>query len=200
MVPECIIVGLGYAGENLDYGKLRQWDLAPMPLENATGESGHAAEFLQTLEQQIVPFVEREYRADPAHRVLAGSSLGGLFTLYAMYARPGLFEGYIAVSPAVWHGPNCMLDFDRKFARAKKPLPARLFLSGAENEWPLFRLAISRYAQQLTQRRYAGFKLETRLIDGMRHSGTKAEGYARGMQFVFAPMAPESGPMQSHPY
>ena len=34
----------------------------------------------------------------------------------------------------------------------------------------------------------------------MRHAGTKAEGYVRGMQFVFLPMAPETGAMQEHPY
>ena len=86
VVPEFIIVGLGYAGSKPDYGQLRMWDLSPVKLPQP-GDSGHADKFLATLEQEIIPLVERDYRGDPAHRMLAGSSLGGLFTLYAMYTR-----------------------------------------------------------------------------------------------------------------
>ena len=101
MVPEVIIVGLGYAGENLNYDKLRGWELSPVRLNFMDNSTGHAAEFLALLEQTIIPFIAQNYRADPACRMLAGSSLGGLFTLYTMYTKPELFQGYIAASPAI---------------------------------------------------------------------------------------------------
>lgn len=63
-----------------------------MPLRENDSSSGHAAEFLQTIETVIMPFIEREYRADPSCRVMAGASLGGLFTLYAIYTKPELFK------------------------------------------------------------------------------------------------------------
>ena len=164
------------------------------------GPSGHAAEFLRTIEQEIIPFVEREYRADPAHRVLAGSSLGGLFALYAMYTRPGLFEGYIAASPAVRDASQWLAEHEDAYARSGRPLNARLYLTGAEDEWPDFLAAIKGFEARLASRHYPGFTHQFRLVDGMRHAGTKAESYARGLQFVFAPMASETGPMQDHPY
>ncbi len=40
--PEFIIVGLGYAGENLDYGRLRAWELSPVPFGDGP-DAGHAA-------------------------------------------------------------------------------------------------------------------------------------------------------------
>ena len=58
VAPEFIIVGLGYAGENLDYGRLRAWELSPVPLGDGP-DTGHAADFLATLETRIIPFVER---------------------------------------------------------------------------------------------------------------------------------------------
>lgn len=200
VVPEFIIVGLGYAGENPDFGNLRRWELSPVPVGDQGEASGHAADFLRTLEREIIPFVEREYRADPSHRVLAGSSLGGLFTLYAMYTRPELFQGYIAVSPAVREHNDWLLGYEEAFARSGRPLKARLYMTGAENEWPDFLASIKRLHERLAQRKYPGFTYEFRLIDGARHAGTKAESYMRGMQFVFAPFAPETGPMQDHPY
>jgi len=200
-VPEFIIVGLGYAGEKLDYGKLRQWELSPVAVDHPLGESGHAAEFLQAVEREIIPFVEHTYRVDPSYRVLAGSSLGGLFALYAMYTQPALFQAYIAVSPAVREGHEWLLGYEDAFARSGRPLKARLYVSAAENEWPTFRGAIEKYHQRLTERHYEGFVFQYRLVDGVRHAGTKAEGYVRGMEFAFAPFAPETGPMtEDHPY
>ena len=194
VVPEIIVVGLGYAGENLDYGKLRGWELSPVPLGPSAPETGHADKFLDSLEKEIIPFIEREYRADPAHRVLAGSSLGGLFALYTMYARPELFAGYISASPAVVVGDDWLLGYEEKFARSGRPLKARLYVTGAEHEWPGFLAGIKRYQQRLAGRNYPGFVHESRMIDGERHAGTKAESYTRGMRYVFAPLAPESGP------
>jgi uncharacterized protein len=193
VVPELIIVGLGYSGENLDYGSMRRWELSPVPLEEPGAPSGHAAEFLETIEQTIIPFIDREYRTDASHRVLAGSSLGGLFTLYAMYTKPDLFQGYIAASPAVRHRDKWMSDYEDAFERSHKPLKARLFMTGAENEWPSFLASIKRFHGRIEHRKYPGFTYQWRLIDGERHAGTKAESYVRGMRFVLAPLAPETG-------
>lgn len=194
VVPEFIVVGLGYAGENLDYGKLRNWELSPVPTGLLALGTGHADKFLESLEKEIIPFIEREYRADPSCRVLAGSSLGGLFALYTMYTKPQLFQGYIAASPAVVVGNDWLLDYEDRFARSGRPLNARLYVTGAEYEWEGFLAGIRRYQQRLTGRKYPGFVYESRIIDGERHAGTKAESYTRGMRFVFAPLAPESGP------
>jgi uncharacterized protein len=197
LVPEFIVVGLGYVGENLDYGRLRTWELSPVAFGDdpeALASSGHAAEFLQTIEREIIPFIEREYRADPAQRVLAGASLGGLFTLYAMYTKPELFTGYIAASPAVVVGDDWLLDYADKFAAEKRALRARLFVGGGGDEWPDFLAGVKRFDERIHARRPAELAYQFRLIDGARHSGMQFESYVRGLTFVFAPLAPEPGP------
>ena len=196
--PECIIVGLGYAGKDLNYGTLRTWDLTPAPVADSPDNSGHAAEYLALLTQEIIPLVEREYRADPHHRILAGSSYGGLFTLYAMLTTPETFSAYIAVSPATAAANGWIFDYEAKFAKSARPIQARLFISGAENEWPQFLDAIKRFGQRLDGRQYSGLHCSFELIKGERHAGTKAEAYARGMRYVLSPLAPESGPMADY--
>jgi predicted alpha/beta superfamily hydrolase len=193
VVPEFIIVGLGYAGENLDYGKLRAWELSPVPFGDAA-ESGHAADFLQTIEKEIIPFVEREYRADPTQRVLAGASLGGLFTLYSMYAKPELFNAYLAVTPAVVLGNDWLLGHEEAFVKSGRPLNARLFVTMGENEGASFLAGILRYNSRVTSRHHPGLTYGFRIIDGERHAGMQMESYTRGLRFVFAPLAPEHGP------
>ena len=193
VTPEFIIVGLGYAGENLDYGTLRGWELSPVRLGN-NPETGHAAEFLATIESEIIPFVEREYRADPAHRVLGGASLGGLFTLYAMYARPALFSAWVAVTPAVALNDGWLFGYEQTFAQAGGQLRGRLFVSMGENESPGYLSAILRYNSRLAARRYPDLAYQFRIIDGERHAGMQLESYTRGLRFVLAPLAPEQGP------
>lgn len=194
VVPEFIIVGLGYAGDNLDYGVLRAWDLSPVPLPPPAYNTGHADKFLAALQKDIFPLVEADYRGDPAQRYLAGSSLGGLFTLHAMYARPELFKGYIAASPAVTVGGDWILGQAKAYAAKGRPIKARLYVTGAANEWPSFLAGIKRYQALLQELKHPGLAFENRSIDGERHAGTKAESYTRGMRFVFEPLAPETGP------
>jgi hypothetical protein len=196
VVPEFIIVGLGYAGDNLDYDALRRWELPPAPFGG--GESGHAAEFLRTIETEIIPFVEREYRSDPSYRVLAGASLGGLFTLYSMYTKPDLFQAYIAATPAVVVGNNWLFAYEETFAKSGRPLKARLFMAGGGNESPGFLGGILRFNQRIASRKTAGLAYEFRIIDGERHAGMQLEAYVRGLRFVFAPLAPETGPSGDH--
>jgi uncharacterized protein len=193
VAPEFITVGLGYVGENLDYGYLRRWELSPVPFGDPK-ESGRAADFLQTISNQIIPFVEREYRADPSQRVLAGASMGGLFTLFSMYTQPELFQGYIAVTPAVVIGNNWLLDYEAKFAASGRPLPVRLHVTVGSNESPGFIGGILRYNQRVSNRKHDGLAYEFKVIEGERHAGMQFEAYVRGLRFVFAPLAPETGP------
>jgi predicted alpha/beta superfamily hydrolase len=193
VVPEFIIVGLGYAGENLDYGRLRAWELSPVAFGGGP-DTGHAADFLATIETEIIPFVEREYRADPAHRVLAGASLGGLFTLYAMYSKPALFSAWVAVTPAVAVNDGWLLGYEQKFAQAGGELEGRLFASMGENENPGFLASILQYNSRVASRHYPHLAYQFRIIDGERHAGMQMESYTRGLRFVLAPLAPEQGP------
>ncbi len=193
-IPDIIVVGLGYPGDDPNYGRMRRWDLTPVPAhyDGAVfdGPSGHAQEFLAVIEHQIIPLMERDYRADPAYRVLAGSSLGGLFTLYAMFARPGLFTAYVAASPVAEWDDDWLLGFENRFHDSGQPLGARLFVTGAEKEFPEILAGAKRFDARIRQRAYPGLAYRFRVIDGERHAGTKAESYTRGLRFAFAPRAP----------
>lgn len=193
VVPEFITVGLGYAGDNLDYGTMRNWELLPIRPNPLATSTGNADKFIATLERDIFPLLEREYRADPAQRYLAGSSLGGLFTLHAMYTKPQLFKGYIAASPAIVVGNDWIIQQAKAYAATGKPIKARLYVTGAEAEWPAFLAGIKRYQALLPELKHPELVFQNRTIDGERHAGTKAESYTRGMRYVFEPIAPETG-------
>ena len=59
--------------------------------------------FLGDLMNDIIPYVEKHYRvvADPAHRAIAGLSMGGIQTLNAAVLHPGFFA-YVGVFSSGW--------------------------------------------------------------------------------------------------
>lgn len=183
VAPQFIIVGFGYQGThtNAEYDVLRRPDYAPPP-------EGQADKFLGVVEREIIPFVEKNFRVDPSFRVLSGNSLGGCFSLYAMLARPGLFQAHVAASPAV---PRALFDLEEKFFASKAKLSARLFMTGGEREDKNFVANMQRFRERLESRHYETFAFQWRLLDGEGHTGTKAETYSRGLRFAFAPLAPE---------
>jgi len=197
VAPEFIVVGIGYAGDHLDYGNLRRWELTPVQSGGGGPDaSGHAADYLKTIETEIIPLVEKEYRADSSYRVLSGASLGGLFTLYSMYTRPGLFQAYIAATPWVTLENEWLLGYEQDCAKAGHPLKGRLFISVGENEWPMHVAGVKRFNDRIVSRQYKDLAYQFRIIDGERHAGMQLESYVRGLRFAFAPLAPESGQLK----
>lgn len=195
LVPEYLTIGIGYAGENPDYDRLRQSDLSPVRV-SLLGPAGKAADFLHVLQTELIPYVDQTFRTDPRNRVLAGSSLGGLFTLYSLFSQPQLFSGGIAISPSVALGNDWIFGFEENFARATKTFECRLYMACGGSEFPSFVASIQRFSQQLARRQYAGFAREFRVIEGERHSSAMPEALSRGLRFVFEPLAPESGPQR----
>ena len=180
-VPDAMVVGITYAGASADYDSLRAIDYTPVAAR-ATPGSGGAARFLEFLKTELIPFVERTYPADPTRRVLLGSSLGGLFTLHAMFTEPRLFAGYAAVSPAVTFADQAAFGGEADYARTHRELPARLYVAvgGAE---PLAG-PVNAFVAQLRGRGHQGLTFESRTIVDERHSGVKPEAFNRGLRFL----------------
>jgi predicted alpha/beta superfamily hydrolase len=181
-VPELIIVGITYSGEDADYGTLRATDYTPVS-DPRFGGFGEAPKFLAFIKDQLIPFIEANYRADASQKMLMGSSFGGTFALYALFSDPALFNGYLAASPVVPYGNNFAFEQEAEYARSHGALPVRLFICVGEVEE--LRWSVERFMQVLRERNYTGLELETRTIAGEGHSSNKPEAYNRGIRFLF---------------
>ena len=95
-IQPLIIVGIYHAGEK----RVDEYT----PTKDAKRNGGKAATYLKALAEVIKPFIDREYRTHNCawNTALAGSSLGGLFTLYAGLERPEVFGKLAALSPSAW--------------------------------------------------------------------------------------------------
>src|SRR5688572_5228580 len=96
-VPEMIIVGVTWGGTNPRPDSLRTRDYTPTKV-NGAPQSGGATTFLSFMRKELFPYIESNFKADKENRILMGCSLGGLFTLYALFTEPDMFNGYVAAS------------------------------------------------------------------------------------------------------
>jgi len=202
IVPEYIVVGIGYVGENVDYGKERVYELSPSVMNSGftkgVSRQGGARAFLTALKTEVIPYVEKNLRADPSFRVMAGGSLGGLFSLFCMYEEPGLFQGIIAASPAVDWDHRWLSHRESELRNAARGddykgvfhVPTRLYMSVGTAEWPEFVGGVKSFDQTIQSGAYADFAYKFQLIEGERHGGTVTEAFNRGIRFVFEPQMP----------
>ena len=181
-LPSLIIVGITWGGEGADPNLLRARDYSPSYVSTVP-QSGGADAFLAFLKEELTPFIEKEYRVKKNDRTLIGSSLGGLFTFYATFRAPGFFQRCIPSSPAVGWDSGLIFDIEESFSQKNKKLNTRLYtvVGGLESSVPDF----NRFVENLKSRNYKGFEFEAKIMAGMGHSGCKAEGNTRGMQFVY---------------
>lgn len=187
-LPELIIVGIGYGilWDNTDQlQRLREIDLTP-----GVTTDGGAGQFLNFIQEDIVPYIDANYRTDPMDRTIAGVSFGGLFSLYALFHAPETFNRYIAVSPSLWWADRRIFEYEEEFADEHSDLPVKLFLSVGEREegqYPVSRMVsnLKEFYQRLEDRHYAGLEMEMVVMEGETHHSVFPGAFSKGLRSVF---------------
>jgi predicted alpha/beta superfamily hydrolase len=200
---EIIIVGIGYKVDEDRMMGLAQWaawrtrDYTPNQNEETEqywktklseivgGEfndvqSGGAANFLRSLRTEIIPFVEANYRLSP-DRGLAGYSYGGLFTLYALFHAPELFQRYFAGSPTM---REQLFEYEAQYAASHHDLTAKVFITEGGLESDLHE-PIRRMVDRLRSRGYPGLEVLTQVFEGEGHSSAYAASVSRALRVLY---------------
>jgi predicted alpha/beta superfamily hydrolase len=138
---------------NLPEGKLR---------------SGGAGSFLSTLQKQMIPFIDKQYRTS-ADRGLFGHSLGGLFAGYCLLTEPALFNRYSLNSPAFWWNNNEMLLLENSFAKNNRSISANVFFSVGALEGQMMIDPINAFMASVKNHNYTGLTITNQTFDGETH-------------------------------
>ena len=95
---------------------------------------GEGDEYVDFLVKTLKPFIDKKYRTekDKASTAIAGSSMGGLISLYATLKYPKVFGTAGVFSPAFWIAPQIFAEIEKK---GKKVSSKIYFYAGKlENE------------------------------------------------------------------
>jgi len=129
-IPEMIVVAIPNTNRNRD--------LTPGP---------GAAAFQRFLAEELIPWVERTYRAAP-ERILFGHSLSGSFAVHTLLNRVDLFDAYVAASAPLWRYDSLAADTRAGLARAARA-GAAVHLTVGGDETEQLREGVRRFAAAL---------------------------------------------------
>ncbi len=208
LVPPLIVVGVGYpVGRFFDAHEFRTKDLTPTfdpkyhdifvrenPDWPIPDGNGGAPAFLEFLKAELIPMIEREYRADPGDRALYGHSYGGLFAFHALLYGERTFQRFIIASPSLWWDDRVSFEHEAAYAEAHDSLPARVFLSMGANEpdelrddvpWGRMVSNFKELVSILENRNYAEIELQSRLFEDEFHTSVIAASASRGLRYIY---------------
>ena len=93
---KCIVVAVDHGGDK----RLNEYN----PYNNERFGTGEGNAYVDFLVQTLKPYIDKQFRTKKGreHTFIAGSSMGGLISLYAVLKYPKVFGGAGIFSPAFW--------------------------------------------------------------------------------------------------
>ena len=116
----------------------------------------------------LKPEIDRTYRtlADREHTMIAGSSMGGLMSLYAITAYNHVFSRAAVISPSLWVSPSGLKDLIRTSPIAPG---TRVYMDMGTEEIDRRRLALSGMFEVAKALSRAGADVAADVIPGAKH-------------------------------
>jgi predicted alpha/beta superfamily hydrolase len=142
--------------------------------------------FLEFLEHELIPFIDRTYRTNITDRGLLGHSLGGEFALYALEQRPGLFQRIIAASPALFTDDSLIFT-DARRALSALPASVRLDLSVGSDDELGFTRSTTAFARLLDELKPKGLDYRFTVYPGENHNSVRFVSLPAGLYWVYRP-------------
>jgi len=188
---EPIIVGIGYK-DIITCDSLRNRDYTyPMALpEDSFSISGGADKFLAFIENELIPYIDKNFRTDPGNRTLAGHSLGGYFSLFALQKHQQnnvhVFKNYVSASPS--------LDYSNRFLfsqfnaitpnAACKTKRTLVLTTGALEDGENGGLTFNSFSKLFYEDRFRNITLYKIIYPKTDHMGTAVPTFDKGLELI----------------
>ena len=174
IIPEMIVVAV----KNVD----RNRDFSPTHNEKFP-TSGGAEKFLKFIKDELIPFVDRNYRT-MSYEILVGHSFGGTFATYALLEAPDLFNAYIAISPFLMYDDNWLVK--KADAKLKKKYNPKIQFYMAVGDEPGYFETMGKFKQIVEARSPDGFDLEYTRFADENHGSVPYLSIYHGLEWIYA--------------
>ncbi len=179
-IPEMLVVAVANTDRSRDLTppSLEEDEIARLPTH------GGADNFRRFMREELVPWVDQNYRTVP-HRILVGHSLGGLFAIHTLVSDSEIFDSYIAVSPSLNWNDQRLLNRAEAFFENTPVLDARLFMS-VGNEGGALLGGVRKLSGVLDELAPTGFGWKFTWMPDETHGSVPLPSTIQGLEFVFS--------------
>jgi len=149
-------------------------------------KSGGADLFLNTLEKDMIPYINNHYKTT-TDRGLSGHSLGGLFAGYCLLKKPDLFKRYGINSPSFWWNNNELVRNETYYASEHTDLSAKVFFSVGGAEDAMMLSSFNAFTNSIKSHNYKGLSMTVKIFDEETHSSVVPAGGSRTLKVLYGP-------------
>jgi predicted alpha/beta superfamily hydrolase len=159
---------------------------APKDLVNRILQcTGKADDFMLLIKNQIIPFLESNFRTSHNHTIL-GHSFGGVFVCFAFLNYPEIFSNYIAISPILdsrYYVQKEMFGNQYKFSEGRKS-NVYIAIGSLEDDdrTTNYLQKLEKECRKITDHEQIIGKFE--LVQGEDHVSVALSGMLRGFRFI----------------
>lgn len=197
-IKDIIIVAIESEGiSDADWFASRYADFTPSSLLQADTQwskmmnipegklkSGGAELFLNTLQKDLIPFIDRAYKTTN-NRGISGHSLGGLFTGYCLIKKPELFKSYGINSPSFWWNNNEMVAIEDSSAKQNQAISANVFFSAGALEGDMMIGPMNAFINSLRSHSYKGLQITSHVFEDETHVSVVAACSSRTLKVLY---------------
>ena len=182
LIPDAIIVGVTWGGDAPDYVKLRNRDYTPVVIPDFD-DSGGADKFLDVLQKELIPYIEKHFR-NSSERVITGSSFGGLIAGYAFAQKPELFNKYIISAGSFRTLSDSFIDEKlSKLTTNQLRDNTRVYLGCGELDQ--CSVDSTKFAAKLNALKLPNLEVKFQLVELLGHVSVEPVSYTNGLQMAF---------------
>ncbi|MFT2093051.1 alpha/beta hydrolase [Paraglaciecola sp. 2405UD69-4] len=166
---EHIVVGVNTTNRLRDFAPTINLDP-----RGPVGEGGGADRFLDYMESELMPYIDKNYQSSQ-YKVIAGHSIAGLFVVHGFHSRPDLFQAHLAFSPAVWWGARETVSAAQQYIIKGASVGSFLYMNiGAEGGE--MRQVYDAFTQTILRNRSSDLILKLDVFANESHDFTLAAG------------------------
>ena len=159
-IPEFVIAAV----PNVD--RLR--DMSHENIGEIWPTSGGAEGFLSFLTDELVPWLDAEFRTT-GYRVIVGGSAAGRFAAFALLQAPTVFDAAIARSPALGTDFEMFRKLAASAAEADVPGEHFLYIVYGSHDYPVVTIYVERLVRMLEDGSPSWLRYQRQVLDNKGH-------------------------------
>ncbi len=175
----CIVVAIDHGGNK----RLNEYN----PYTTERFGTGDGDAYVDFIVKTLKPFIDNKYKPakDRKHTFIAGSSMGGLISMYAVLKYPKVFGGAGVFSPAFWVAPGISHAIKERGKKIKGKL---YFYAGMQEGETMVPLMLKAF-EELTAVSKAGIAVVIR-NDGMHNEARWRQEFPLFYQWLMGSQKP----------
>lgn len=176
-LPDLIIVGIP------SVNRLRDFTHDHVPSQS--DESGGADKFTQFVTQELMPYVNANYRAHP-YTLVAGHSLGGLYVANEMLSDAQPYDGHILIAPALWWNEFATIEKAKTHVAKARQRDKTAFFGIGELDGYGMKNELSQYIENLSNNASVSLRYQHEVYAAEGHMSAPLKTLYDGLVHVFA--------------